>query len=130
MSSGVYLYLASVIGSFIGLVYYMPAQETFPTTAEFWAALVERLGVPLIFLVFLMWSIVRAGQKVWPFLQKQVEVLISIPEQQLTSERMEKREQRALYEKSIDELVKSINNLTKRFDTFLEYQILKDKEGK
>lgn len=130
MNSGVYLNFASVIGSFIGLVYSLPAQEPVPTTAEFWATIVERLGVPLLFLVFLMWSIIKASQKVWPFLQKQIESLIALPKEQVENERRERKEQKELYEKSLAELVKSIESLTKRFDAFLEFQIRKEnKDG-
>jgi len=114
-------YGASVIFSFIGIVYNYFQQATSPID-EGWLLVAERLGIPFVLLVALLVSLWKLVKGITPFLIKQLEKIISLPMEQLSLERTERKEQQAMIEKQqqlLVDVINSINKLTDKIDVFI-----------
>lgn len=115
----------SFIGSFIALTYNHFSVVVQQEQIENWIVIAERLGVPFILLLGLLFSFWKLISSVAPFIIKQVEDLISIPKEQLELERIERKEQQDRWDELHKEDLERMNRQEKLLiDTISSLTIL------
>ena len=88
---------------FVGLVYSLLPQSGDLETV---LAIIERLGVPLVFLVGLLWVLWRGMKELLPFMKDQ---FITSPRQQLSEEKQERRDSQKRFEEIVDKVSEKHN---------------------
>lgn len=91
----------------IGFAYVIYQQ----TDINGWTLLLERLGLPLIFLGGLLWMLWSATKAIAPFLKERIEQMTMFPENQFKLEREERIEKQARFEEIVAK-ISSDHNLT------------------
>ena len=81
-----------------------------------WIDIIERLGIPGVFLLGILYLMGKAGKTVWPFIKSEVERLISVPieviEYQRVTGEKHRKEFTEILEKQIQVFDRAIDSLT------------------
>lgn len=83
------------------------------TDFDGWIALLERLGLPLIFLFGILWMFWKGAKAVAPFAKERIEQLTSFPEEQFKAEREERLQKQVRFEDIISRISSDHNQTIK-----------------